>query len=926
MKKSLLLIFGGCLILSVIAFNAFQNDELSEVEKLRAQHQEFLDNSPFKKNDGLNSKERKQLGLPPNAYFEELWELTLNPNTGRPEPEKLVEIQEMLQNGVQRVPGDAGDNAWVERGPNNVGGRARVVFYDPNDATNLRVFAGSVSGGLWVTDNITTNGGWTQVAGVPGNLNVSCYTIDPNDNDTWYIGTGEQYTAGDAVGNGVYKTTDGGVTWTAVAIPPSGGGDINFNPSNIFLSGIAYVNDIQAWDNGGTTDVFVGVGAHAYGSSSGPTNWLGLQTAGLYRLDGTAMTWSRIDSGMQYTVGSNTFNRIPNDLEISADNTLWMGTIGSPAFGLGGQVYSSTNGTAWTNEYSVTSGNRVELATSATDADKIYILAQTDTTPVMFLSTDAFATAPASITPPNDPDTSVPSNDFTRNQSFYDLIIEVDPSNDDNVYVGGINLHRSDDSGANWSTISHWATFFSTAGSLVHADQHALTFNPGNSNQAVLGHDGGISFASSLSTTGNNLTVTYPVDDDFNVTQFYHMGVAPTAFSANQFLAGAQDNGTPYFSNANPTGPDGQDFDISGGDGAYSFIDQVATDYLIYNYLYNNAISLFDYSIGAYRTIASNSNDEGSFINPMALDSNLDLLYSNGPVGTIYRYEGLTSLLPNPNQAVRASLTNALLTASVTALTVSPHTTTSTDLVVGLVNGTVIRITDADTATPTFTNITGPSFVGSISDVQFGQSTNDIFVTMHNYGVTSVWYSNTGGASWVNKEGDLPDLPVKAIMQNPLNIEEVIIGTDLGVWRTDNFDPTTSAAPNWVQSYNGMSDVKVTDLQLRDDDMVFATTYGRGIFSGQFLSGTLSIEDNLVNSNISIYPKVSDGQITIKAKANLGQASIDIYNLSGQEVYTSELNLNNSSVSIDLGLSSAGMYIVKINGEDYTYTDKIIIR
>ena len=79
----------------------------------------------------------------------------------------------------------------------------------------------------------------------------------------------------------------------------------------------------------------------------------------------------------------------------------------------------------------------------------------------------------------------------------------------------------------------------------------------------------------------------------------------------------------------------------------------------------------------------------------------------------------------------------------------------------------------------------------------------------------------------MSKEGDLPDLPVRCILQNPIVSNEVIIGTDLGVWYTKNFK---DASPNWSQGFNGMSDVRVTDMDMRDDYAVFASTYGRGVF------------------------------------------------------------------------------------------------
>jgi hypothetical protein len=104
--------------------------------------------------------------------------------------------------------------------------------------------------------------------------------------------------------------------------------------------------------------------------------------------------------------------------------------------------------------------------------------------------------------------------------------------------------------------------------------------------------------------------------------------------------------------------------------------------------------------------------------------------------------------------------------------------------------------------------------------------------------VVNVFYSKDGGETWENKEGDednggLPNLPVRSILQNPIVLSEVIVGTDLGVWYTKNF---FDSSPSWSPAFNGMSDVRVTDLDMRDDYKVFASTYGRGIFSSYFSS------------------------------------------------------------------------------------------
>ena len=64
-------------------------------------------------------------------------------------------------------------------------------------------------------------------------------------------------------------------------------------------------------------------------------------------------------------------------------------------------------------------------------------------------------------------------------------------------------------------------------------------------------------------------------------------------------------------------------------------------------------------------------------------------------------------------------------------------------------------------------------------------------MTFHNYGVENIFYSSDGGNTWQEKEGDLPDIPVRCILQNPLLENEVIVGTELGVWYTKDFDTSS---------------------------------------------------------------------------------------------------------------------------------------
>jgi len=849
------------IIITLISINYITNNRLVELtihekaSNLREQYAKYLVNSPFKKTLKLTKEQRKSEGLPPNKYYEREWELTMNPATGKPEPNKIFEIQKRLRDKsvAARTPGDAVNNSWVERGPNNVGGRTRVVLFDPNDATHKRVYAGGVSGGLWVNQDITNaTSAWTLVSGVPSNMNISCIAVDPNNSNTWYIGTGEQYTFGAAVGNGVYKTINGGTTWTNVAVQLAGGVTVGTN-----FAGIYYINDIVAWNHinwdglgNDRTELFIGVGTHIYGDAN-PTNWLGFQNAGLYKSIDNGSNWGRMQaSNLELTPGSSYYT-IPNDFEVSANNTLWMGTIRTPGTTSGGgKVFSSSDGATWTLKTTLTTSDRVELAVSLDELNilnpnKIYALTQgygTGIDPHIFVTTDGFLNT-TELATPADVDTGIPNLDFTRGQDFYDLVIEVDPIDDKIVYVGGIDLFKTNQGentnlATEWKQISKWSNNNNLAGepwSIVHADQHAFTFRPGLNKEAVIGCDGGVYYASDLLSADVSSVFTV-MNTNYNVTQFYYGGYGQSTTN-ELILAGAQDNGSPFINGA--SAGSNSSISISGGDGAYSTIDKDG-NYMISSYVYGNHYYKGLPYPGTNYTIDANNN-EGDFINPAGLDHTLNIMYSNGVLrdanGNIITRQ-INRYLLGASSATKSQLTNSThLTGSPTAFKVSPFTTTSTTLLVGTDDGKLLKLTNAN-ATATWSNISGGSFIGSISSVEFGATENDILVTFHNYGVTSIWYTSDGGTSWNNKEGDLPDMPVKCILQNPLKTNEVIVGTELGIWATNNFN---NAAPNWIQSNNGMRDVKVVDLDLRTtDNSILATTFGRGVFTGQFTATDFS--------------------------------------------------------------------------------------
>jgi len=1060
MKKILLSVV-GLLCLAVIGYITYDKQEISTTENntiasIKDSHRKFSANSPFEEVSKLSKKERKAQGLPPNKYLEREWELTINPESGRPTPENLYEIKQLMNeaHAQARISGDAPDNNWVERGPNNVGGRTRAVMFDPNDATNETVFAGGVSGGLWKNTNISNASSvWTQVV-ISENLNVSCIVADPNNSMVFYLGTGESYTRGDANGNGIWKSTDGGTSWAQVfggisgattfqsasvltvntpagiaadypCYPTTGfgsaitsvmtadfiladdgaapnddgctafvnggamagkialirrgtctfvtkvkaaqdagaigaivmnnvagvpvamggedatitipsvmismsdgdtlvaqlGGGVNgsLNPSTgeytgNLVPGAQHINDLVVRDNGGTSEIYAAVGANIYAGA-----YIGVDSYGLYKSVDAGGAWTQLT--LPLTAGGNKYT--PNDIAIAADNKVWIGTTNTTITGDGGgNVLASTNaaGTTFENKYTIANGARVQIVASETNAGTLYVLAAVNTLNVlgtayeapylgMIKTTNSF-TSTTNMALPNG--NSTDADDFTRGQAFYDLVIAVDPTNDQNLFVGGIDLFKSTNAGTSWSQFSSW---YGSGFQEVHADQHAIVFASAASNKMLFGNDGGVFYSSNSGTT------TSSRNSGYNTSQFYSIGVAPTSSGGDNFAGGLQDNGTQAFNNAS-AGMNGS-VETQGGDGAATDYDQDTGNYYISNYVYNDNINQRNLNGTLKKSLNSESGSRGDFINQQDLDSNLNILYTNYTDGTTYQIRRYK--IPNFGAVQKTILSDALLTSggAPTAFKVSPFTTGSTKLYIGTYFGDLLRVDGADGNTQTWTSIGTDDFIGSISDVEFGATELDIFVTMHNYGVESVWYTSDGGTTWAAKEGNLPDMPVKCILQNPLNTEEVVIGTELGVWYTNNF---SSASPNWQSAFNGMSNVKVTDLDMRDDYAVYASTYGRGVFSGVFTAAPLSISDNELSVNtIKIYPTSSDGNVFVKSTINYNDTKVTVYDVNGKLSFESDMELfSNRESKIDLTKLSTGMYFINLSAENLNKTIKII--
>jgi photosystem II stability/assembly factor-like uncharacterized protein len=768
-------VLASAAILGAVGIFFVKNNQPTERETFEA----FLAQHPYN-NIGLSYEEIENLPKKdrPDLAFQQDFLRTLDPKLGRPTPERLFPTIQQLNSASNTFASKTSTVTWEERGPTNVGGRTRALMFDPNDSTGKKVWAGGVAGGLWYNDDISLfSSSWILVDDFWANMATSVIAYDPTNTQIFYVGTGEGYGNIDAVrGSGVWKTTDGGITWSQLASTSNSPDfraifDIDVNPVN---------GDVYASTN----------------------------TSGLQRSQDGGLTWTKV-LGSGVGTGDNRVYKV----DITESGTVWAAVRSNGIYkSYSGNANSFTKLNSTSNGFSPSPQARTELVVSKSDTNICYVLSLSGGTPRIFRTNNGGSTW-TSLNLPSDADPGIPANDFTRSQSWYDYIIAVNPADTNHVIVGGVDLFESRDGGNSWDQLSHWYSGFGYQ--YVHADQHNIIFRDDTSNVAVFAHDGGVSYTPNAK--GNPFPVIATRIKDYNTTQFYGCDIHPDAGS-NYFIAGAQDNGTQQFSQAGvaPT------VEVTGGDGGFCYIDQDKPDWQLTSFT-RNAHS-FSADGGLTFGRLNSSDNTGSFINPGDYDDDLNILYTRSSGSSIKR----TFINGNLNP-----ITDAIqpgINGTPTHVKVSPYTKGSSTLYVGTSSGRVYKVTGANGLSPSSVNLTTSNLPsGSVSCVAVGANENNLIATYSNYGVSSVWYTSDGGSTWNSIEGNLPDMPVRWALFNPNDYKDVILATELGVWQCTDI---TAASPVWNAENTGLANVRIDMLQMRESDgTVAAATHARGLYT-----------------------------------------------------------------------------------------------
>ncbi|NTV83453.1 MAG: exo-alpha-sialidase, partial [Bacteroidales bacterium] len=305
---------------------------LREHESERKQYEKFLLDQAKKieapvsgevKEEGSKSPDEPQM----NAFQDYLQ--TIDPVEKRVPFERLHSAYNELKAAENNASLKTIDPLQWDIVTSNMGGRTRVVMYDPNSSNGNKVWAGAVTGGLWYNDNITSSQSWMPVGDLWPSLAISSITYDPNNTQIYYVGTGEVFTSrviyreSSGIGAGIFKSTDAGQNWQQL-------------PSTLDWK---YVTDIEVRDENGTSVIYAGVASGEYHGTQ-----QSLPTDGLYRSTNGGDSWTQVLPLIPLT----NYPYAVADIEITAGDRIMVGSMPNLNAQGGATILYSDQGTAGT--------------------------------------------------------------------------------------------------------------------------------------------------------------------------------------------------------------------------------------------------------------------------------------------------------------------------------------------------------------------------------------------------------------------------------------------------------------------------------------------------------------------------------------------------------------------------------------------------
>jgi len=778
--------------------------------------------------------------------------------------------QEALNIRAQTAASDLSDamQQWQFQGPTNIdnphpgnsdgGGRVPDVAVDPRAGHGGTVYIATASGGIWKT----TDGGAhiTSVWPISNPQAIGAIAVGPDG--TVFAGTGETNPGGGSItfyGDGIYRSTNGGASWTNIGLTDSWTiGRIVIDPRSSAT---------------GTYKVWVAASGNLF--LSGHQRGVYVTTNGLANTGGTddGVLWTQSLAPPNATTGAV-------DLAMSQQHqdtiyaALWdhQRTPNSWAYtGVGSSVWKTTNGgTSWTDltsaantatDHLIADGNadvgRIGVAVAPSNDSDVYVNYANETEGVQvafFTSTDGGST----FTEDAQTSATLASNITAASYVYgwWFAKVFVDPANPQHLFITSLCLWESTD-GAN--SVNSDCN--------VHADQHAMAWDPNLSHTVYLGDDGGF-----YRSTNNGAIGSYVPATNEPWTQFDGLDVSEQ--NPARIIGGLQDNGSQrnWDKNGNPTGLTGWN-SVFGGDGQQNLIDPANQ---------NIVFSCLQYGVCQVSTDGGNCNPSSdcseidttplslnqncntcthttrnAYFTPMAFDpANPSIVYYGGDEMNESKDDGSTWNLISSNLGGPS-------TGSNTDPLYAGHFGAATTIAVSQSNDNIVWIgTDsgclwytqnalADNSTVAWTDVSGscgpsatPPASTPLTTALPTQFVSKILIDPTNPQVVFVGFSgyrsgdnaayvertNDGGAHWTNLSSNLPEVTVNSLA---LAGGRLYAANDTGVYVSAPGSSVLSGpAFNWDQLGNNLPAAPASMLRfVPENGTLYVSTFGRGVWS-----------------------------------------------------------------------------------------------
>ena len=704
-------------------------------------------------------------------------------------------------------------------------GRINTVAFNGPDTNTM--YIGSPAGGVWKT----TNGGtsWTPKGDNNANLGVSHIVIDPTTPTTLYIATGDW----DGVNNrslGVLKSTDSGDNWanTGLMFSLTDNNLISkllIDPNNVNTVFATTKNSIKRTTDGGNTWADVHIENNSFFND------------------------------IQYKTGSNSI------IYATTKN---------------GEFYRSTNnGDTW-SLVSSPANNRLDIAQTANDVN---LLLSLDENGVIRKSTNQGTTWTTISTIPE-----------YSSQGGYNMTLAISPIDKDLILAGGVEGWRSKNGGTSWEKYldGYWVNgnpYF-----YVHSDHHDMLFVPGT-NIAFSLNDGGIFKGdASLDAAWTDLS------SGLAITQYYNVSGTPQ--DAGKLILGAQDNDIAIFSNNGFKGEN------PGSDGVEG----------LWDYSNSNIAWTCSQQGSLSRTTDGFATDAELLTTPDGAPFVWELEIHPTTPTTIYG--GFADIHKSTNRGDSWTNLNSGV-GTIEFISIAPS---NADIIyVSGENGQVKKTSNGGT---TWQSVNLPQ-TGTVKSIEIHPTTpTEIYIAYSGYSAGKVYKSTNSGSTWTNITGTLPNIPTHQIRYKTGSTDgELFLATDLGVYYR------TNTANDWVKLGSGLPNVIVYDIEIHyGTEKIRAATYGRGVWEASISTAALGVEDETLPENaIVLYPNPAKNKnFSIKLNNLDSESNILIYNVIGSVV--KNFSTSKAEEKIDLTNFSQGIYFVKVTNQGKSIVKKVIVK